>query len=61
MYTTTEHRTIVSMLAQGRPVWYVAAVTKLHMHEVNHVGRAYGYPDAHKLRQALAEFAPTAA
>jgi hypothetical protein len=60
MYATSEHRTIVSLLAQGRPVWYVAAVTKLHQHEVSQVGRAYGYPDHHKLRLALTG-PPTAA
>ena len=61
MYANTEHQKIVTMLAAGRPVWYVAAVTKLRMDEVNRVGRTYGYPDHHKLRQALTGFAPTAA
>jgi hypothetical protein len=53
MNTTTEHQAIVTLLAQGRPVWYVAAVTKLRMEEINRVGRSYGYPDHYKLRQAL--------
>ena len=43
----------MTLLAAGKPVWYVAAVTKLRMEEVNRVGRSYGYPDNYKLRQAL--------
>jgi hypothetical protein len=53
MYTNTEHEKIVTMLAAGRPVWYVAAVTKLNAHEVYAVGAGYGYPDRMKLRQAV--------
>ncbi len=62
MFTTAEHTTIVTMLAAGKPVWYVAAVTKAHAHDVYAVGAAYGYPDRNRLRQALAKtFTPHAA
>jgi lactam utilization protein B len=55
MFTTAEHTTIVTMLAAGKPVWYVAAVTKAHAHDVYAVGATYGYPDRNRLRQALAK------
>ena len=42
--STNTVTTIITMLAQGRPVWYVAAVTKLHVHEVHAVGVQHGYP-----------------
>ncbi|HEY3002172.1 MAG TPA: hypothetical protein VGJ44_07455 [Kribbellaceae bacterium] len=58
MFTTAEHQTIVSMLADGRPVWYVAAVTKTHSHDVYAVGVSYGYPDTRKLRLALSRLRP---
>jgi hypothetical protein len=62
MYANTEHQKIVTMLAAGRPVWYVAAVTKLNAHDVYAVGTGYGYPDRTKLRVALASITgPTAA
>ncbi len=54
MFTTTEHKTIVTLLAAGKPVWYVAAVAKAHSHDVYAVGASYGYPDRARLRQALA-------
>ena len=57
MFTTTEHKTIVTLLAAGKPVWYVAAVTKAHSHDVYAVGASYGYPDRTRLRQALAHLA----
>jgi hypothetical protein len=44
--------TIITMLAQGRPVWYVAAVTKLRIHEVHAVGVQHGYPYPERLRRA---------
>jgi hypothetical protein len=46
MFTTTEHKTIVTLLAAGKPIWYVAAVTKADAH-----GASYGYPDRTRLRQ----------
>lgn len=57
MITTAEHRRIVSMLAAGQPVWYVAATMKVHRHEVHRIGAHYGYPDRNRLRDALARLA----
>jgi hypothetical protein len=54
MFTTTEHKTIVTLLAAGKPIWYIAAVTKAHAHDVYAVGASYGYPDRTRLRQAVA-------
>jgi hypothetical protein len=54
MFTATEHKTIVTQLADGKPVWYVAAMTKAHAHDVYTVGVSYGYPDRARLRQAVA-------
>jgi hypothetical protein len=54
MFTTIEHKAIVTLLAAGKPVWYVAAVTKSHAHDVYAVGASYGYPDRTRLRQAVA-------
>ena len=54
MFTNTEHKTIVTLLAAGRPVWYVAALTKARAHDVYAVGASYGYPDRTRLRQAVA-------
>ena len=54
MFTTTEHKTIVTLLAAGKPVWYVAAVTKARAHDVYAVGASYGYPDRTRLQQAAA-------
>lgn len=51
MFTTTEHKTIVTLLAAGKPIWYVAAVTNAHAHDVYAVGASYGYPDRTRLRQ----------
>ncbi len=59
--SATTVTTIVTMLAEGRPVWYVAAVTKVHAHEVHTVGMRYGYPSAAKLRQAADCLVTTAA
>jgi hypothetical protein len=55
MFTTTQHKTIVTLLAAGKPVWYVAAVTKSHAHDVYAIGASYGYPDRARLRQAVAQ------
>jgi hypothetical protein len=51
--TTPEHRTIVAMLAEGSPVWYVAAVTKSDRHHAYAVGARYGYPDREALKRSL--------
>ena len=53
MFTNTEHKTIVTLLAAGKPVWYVAAVTKARAHDVYVVGASYGYPDRTRLRAAV--------
>jgi hypothetical protein len=53
--TTTEHTTIVTLLAAGKPVWYVAAVTKSQAHDVYAVGASYGYPDRTQLQHAVAQ------
>jgi hypothetical protein len=53
MFTTPEHRTIVAMLAEGSPVWYVAAVTKSDRHHAYTVGTQYGYPDRATLKRCL--------
>jgi len=43
------------MLADGSPVWYVAAVTKSDRHHVYAVGARYGYPNRATLKRALEE------
>jgi hypothetical protein len=55
MFTAIERKTIVTQLAEGKPVWYVAAVTKAHAHDVYTVGVSHGYPDQARLRQAVAQ------
>lgn len=57
MFTNTEHRAIVTLLATGKPVWYVAAVTKTHSHDVHAIGASYGYPDRDRLRATLRQLA----
>ncbi len=53
MFTKPEHRSIVAMLAEGSPVWYVAAVTKSDRHHAYTVGTRYGYPDRAELKRSL--------
>jgi hypothetical protein len=53
MFTTPEDRTIVALLAAGRPVWYVAAVTKSDRHYAYAVGIKYGYPIRTALKRSL--------
>ena len=56
MNTTTDStvRTmIVTMLAEGSPVWYVAGMVKMSSHDVYMIGRDAGYPDKAKLRRAV--------
>lgn len=57
MYPTPEHRTTVAMLASGRPVWYVAAVTNSDRHYVYRVGAQHGYPNRAAMRQSLQQLA----
>jgi len=44
---------IITMLAEGNPVWYVAAMVNMRSHDVYEIGHAAGYPDKAKLRCAL--------
>jgi hypothetical protein len=44
---------IVTMLAEGSPVWYVAGMVNMRSHDVYVIGRAAGYPDKAKLRRAI--------
>jgi hypothetical protein len=44
---------IVTMLAEGNPVWFVAAMVNMRSHDVYEIGRAAGYPDKAKLRRAV--------
>jgi hypothetical protein len=53
MSENTVHQMIVTMLAEGNPVWYVAAMVNMRSHDVYMVGRAAGYPDKVKLRRAV--------
>ena len=61
MFSTPEHRTIVTMLAEGSPVWYVAAVTKSHRHYVYSVGTEFGYPDRATLKRSLRQLSTSGA
>jgi len=53
MFDTTANQMIVTMLAEGNPVWYVAAMVNMRSHDVYVIGRAAGYPDKAKLRRAV--------
>jgi hypothetical protein len=44
---------IITMLAEGSPVWYVAGMVNMRSHDVYVIGRAAGYPDKAKLRRAV--------
>ncbi|GAB2670711.1 hypothetical protein [Kribbella swartbergensis] len=44
---------IVTMLAEGNPVWFVAGMVNMRSHDVYMIGRAAGYPDKAKLRRAV--------
>ena len=65
MYTTTttvERQTIVSMLAEGKPTWYVAAVTKSHRHDVHQIGTELRLPGSRQAapgRQRLGRPGPS--
>jgi hypothetical protein len=60
MFTTAETRMVV-MLAEGNPVWYVAAQMRRHSADVQQLAESYGYPDARRLRRAAAQLTRTAA
>ena len=56
MNTTTDSTVtamIVTMLAEGNPVWYVAGMVNMRSHDVYVIGLAAGYPDKAKLRRAV--------
>jgi hypothetical protein len=53
MFDTTANQMIVTMLAEGNPVWFVAAMVNMRSHDVYVIGRAAGYPDQAKLRRAV--------
>jgi hypothetical protein len=53
MSENTTHQMIVTMLAEGNPVWFVAAMVNMRSHDVYEIGRAAGYPDKAKLRRAV--------
>jgi hypothetical protein len=53
MSENSAQQMIVTMLAEGNPVWYVAAMVNMRSHDVYVVGRAAGYPDKTKLRRAV--------
>ncbi|MEV0287468.1 hypothetical protein AB0H36_25425 [Kribbella sp. NPDC050820] len=44
---------IITMLAEGSPVWFVAGMVNMRSHDVYVIGRAAGYPDKAKLRRAV--------
>jgi hypothetical protein len=46
-------RRIIELLADGKPIWYVAAVLNMSSHEVHEIGCRAGYPDRAKLRNAI--------
>ncbi|GAA3566813.1 hypothetical protein [Kribbella ginsengisoli] len=53
MSENSAQQMIVTMLAEGNPVWYVAAMVNMRSHDVYLIGRAAGYPDKAKLRRAV--------
>jgi hypothetical protein len=53
MSDNTANQMIITMLAEGNPVWFVAAMVKMSSHDVYVVGREAGYPDKVKLRRAV--------
>ncbi|MGZ0151787.1 hypothetical protein ACXJJ3_32345 [Kribbella sp. WER1] len=54
MNITTATRTmIITMLAEGSPVWYVAGMVNMRSHDVYVIGREAGYPDKTQLRRAV--------
>jgi hypothetical protein len=55
MSENTASQMIVTMLAEGNPVWYVAAMVKMSSHDVYVIGREAGYPDRAKLRRVVLE------
>jgi hypothetical protein len=50
---STVRNMIITMLAEGSPVWYVAGMVNMRSHDVYVIGCAAGYPDKAKLRRAV--------
>lgn len=61
MFTDAEIRMVVVMLAEGNPVWYVAAQVRRHSADVERLAESYGYPDARRLRRAATAYTRAAA
>lgn len=53
MFENSTNQMIVTMLAEGNPVWFVAAMVNMRSHDVYLIGRTAGYPDKAKLRRAV--------
>ena len=53
MSESDERRLIIAMLAEGNPVWYIAAMVNKRGHDVYLIGRSAGYPDRTKLRRSV--------
>ena len=51
--TTDIRNMIVTMLAEGSPVWYVAGMVNMRSHDVYVIGCKTDYPDKAKLRRAI--------
>ena len=51
--TATTKNMIITMLAEGNPVWYVAGMVNMRSHDVYLIGVAAGYPDKAKLRRSV--------
>jgi hypothetical protein len=61
MFTTADRRMVITMLAEGHPVWFVAAQVTRHSRDVEAVAKQHGYPDPASLRRAASHLAPKAA
>lgn len=53
MSENSKQQMIVTMLAEGNPVWYVAGMVNMRSHDVYLIGKAAGYPDKTRLRRAV--------
>jgi hypothetical protein len=60
MSENAERQMIIKMLAEGNPVWFVAAMVNKSSHDVYLIGRSAGYPDRTKLRKAVWQMAQPA-
>jgi hypothetical protein len=53
MSENNKQQMIITMLAEGNPVWFVAGMVNMRSHDVYLIGKAAGYPDKYKLRRAV--------